>query len=96
MRNVQNARDTYLGAVDEFGEGDVSVVAKDVNVFESSGGTVLESDAEEVTDVGGRATAELDSNGGGVVGCQMKMNISFELTLGRDTYGGQPSRGVPW
>ena len=56
-----------LSTVDELGQGDVGVVAEDVDILEG-GGTVLELDAEEVTDVRGRTAAELDGNGGGVIG----------------------------
>lgn len=57
----------HLSTVDEFGQGDVSVVAKDVDVVELGAGAVLEFDAEEVADVRGRAAAELNGNGGGEV-----------------------------
>jgi len=58
---------TYLSTVDKLGQGDVSVVAKDVDVVELGAGAVLEFDAEEVADIRGRAAAELNGNGGGEV-----------------------------
>jgi hypothetical protein len=57
----------HLSTVDEFGQGDVSVVAKDVDVLEVGAGAVLEFDAEEVADIRGSATAELNGNGRGEV-----------------------------
>lgn len=57
----------HLSTVDELGQGDVSVVAKDVDVLELGVGAVLEFDAEEVADIRGRATAELNGNGRGEV-----------------------------
>ena len=59
---------SYLGAVDELGQRDVCVVAKDVDVLPVASGSVLEAESEEVTDIGGRATAELDSQSRAVVG----------------------------
>lgn len=38
------------------------MVTKDVEVLEVSIGSVLEPDAEEVADIGGRAAAELNGN----------------------------------
>lgn len=58
----------YLGAVDEFGQWDVGVVAKDIDVFEVAGGSVLDLEAKEVTDIGGRAAAEFNGKGRCVVG----------------------------
>lgn len=52
----------YLSAVNEFGQGDIGVVTKDVEVLEVSIGSILEPDAEEVADIGGRAAAELNGN----------------------------------
>jgi hypothetical protein len=57
----------HLSTVDELGQGDVSVVAKDVDVLEVGAGAVLEFNAEEVADIRGRATAELNGNGRGEV-----------------------------
>lgn len=59
----------YLSAVDELSQGDVSVVAEDVDILEMGIGSVLEFDAEEVTNIRGRATAELNSDSGRVLGC---------------------------
>ena len=59
---------TNLSAVDELGQRDISVVAKDMDILEVAGSSVPELDAEEVTDIRRRAAAELDGDGGGVVG----------------------------
>jgi len=67
-----------LSAVDELGQGDVSV-AEDVNIAEGPG-SVLELDAEEVTDVGGRTTAQLNGNGGSVVGNAEEFGVLAEGT----------------
>lgn len=58
---------TNLSAVDELSQRDISMVAEDVDITELVG-SVLELDAEEVADVGGRAAAELNGNGRGKVG----------------------------
>lgn len=58
---------SILCSVDEFGQRDVSVVAKDMNILESPG-AVLELDAKEVADIRGRATAELNGESGCVIG----------------------------
>lgn len=57
----------YLSTVDELGQGDVSLVVKDVDVLELGAGAVLEFDAKEVADIRGRAAAELNGNGRGEV-----------------------------
>ena len=44
------------------------MVAENVNILKGTGGAVLELEAEEVTEVGGRATAQLNSKSRGVVG----------------------------
>lgn len=44
------------------------MVAEDVSLLEALRGTVLEAEAEEVTEIGGRAAAELDGDGRGKVG----------------------------
>jgi len=41
----------HLSAVDELSQGDVGMVAKDVDILEVGVGAVLESDAEEVADI---------------------------------------------
>lgn len=61
-------RTTYLGTVDELGQGDISTVTEDVDVVPGARSAVLELEADKVTDIGGRATAELDGKGRGVVG----------------------------
>lgn len=58
----------YLSLVDEFGQRNICVVAKNVNILETVGGAILEFDAEEVTEVGGLSSAQLDGNSGSVVG----------------------------
>ena len=45
------------------------MVTKDVDILEV-GGAVLEPEADKVTDVGGRATTELNGKSRGVVGCR--------------------------
>lgn len=60
---------TDLSTIDELGQRDISIVAEDVDILELAG-SVPESDAEEVTDIRGRAAAELDSHGRGEVGYQ--------------------------
>ena len=60
---------TNLSAVDELGQGDVGLVAKDVDVVPRVGGAVLETETQEVANVRGRAAAELNGDGRGVVGC---------------------------
>ena len=66
---------TDLSTVDELGQGDVGLVAEDVDIMPGVVGTVLEAEAQEVTDIGGRATAELNSDGRGVVGCANHISI---------------------
>jgi len=44
------------------------MVAKDVDILEV-GRAILEPEADKVTDVGGRATMELNGKSSGVVGC---------------------------
>ena len=44
------------------------MVTKDVDVIEALGSAILESDAEEIADIGRRAAAELNGDGRGVVG----------------------------
>lgn len=58
----------YLSTVDEFGQRNIGVVAKDVDILKVSGGSILELDAEEVANIGGRATAELNGDGRGKIG----------------------------
>jgi hypothetical protein len=60
---------THLSAVDELGQGDVGLVAEDVDVVPSVGSAVLETETQEVANVRGRAAAELNGDGRGVVGC---------------------------
>jgi len=57
-----------LSTVDELSQRDICVVTEDVDVLEAVRGTVLEFDAEEVAEIGGRSTAQLNSNGRCVVG----------------------------
>lgn len=59
---------SYLGAVDELSQGDISVVAENVNILKGAGGAVLELDAEEVTEVRRGSAAELNGESRGVVG----------------------------
>jgi len=59
---------TDLGAVDELGQGNICMVSEDVEIVEAVCGTVPEFDADEVTEVGRVATAELDDQGRRVVG----------------------------
>jgi len=40
------------------------MVAKDVDILETSASTILELDTEKVADIGGSATAEFNSDGG--------------------------------
>jgi hypothetical protein len=54
--------------VNELGNGNVCIVAKDVDILEV-GRAVLEPEADKVTDVGGRATTEVNGKSSGVVGC---------------------------
>ena len=60
----------YLGSVDELSQRDVCVMAKDVEILEPFGSAVLELDADEVAEVRGRSSAQLNGNCGGVVGCR--------------------------
>jgi len=69
-----------LGTVDELGQGDVSVVAEDMDLFEGLGGSVLELNAEEVTEIGGRATAELNDEGGSKVGDGLQLGVLLDDT----------------
>jgi hypothetical protein len=50
------------------------MVAKDVDIVEV-GHAVLEPEADKVTDVGGRATTELNGKSSGVVGCCQKEDV---------------------
>ena len=59
---------TYLGTVDELGQGDIRAVAESVDVLPEARGAVLEPEADKVTDIRGRTAAELNSEGRGVVG----------------------------
>jgi len=59
---------SVLGAVDEFSQGDISMVAKDMDILEVGVGAVPELNAEEVADVRRRAAAELDGDGRGKIG----------------------------
>lgn len=59
---------TYLSTVDELGQGDISAVAEGVDVLPEARGTVLEPEADKVTDIRRRAAAELNGEGRGVVG----------------------------
>ena len=60
---------THLSAVDELSQGNVGLVAEDVDVVPVVGSAVLEAETQEVADVRGRAAAELNGDGRGVVGC---------------------------
>lgn len=44
------------------------MVAEDVHILEMVGGSVLELDAQEVTEVGGRTATKFNYDSGGVVG----------------------------
>jgi len=88
---------TYLGTVDELGQGDIRTVTEDMDVLPRLGGAVLEAEADEVTDIGGRAAAELDSKSRRVVGCQDRIRQSPRKEYKPiDTYGFQQGRDAPW
>lgn len=70
------------------------MVAKDVDVLEFGVGTVLEFDAEEVADVGGRAAAELNSEGRGEVSW-LKYVLALFQHDNWDTYGCRRVPGAP-
>lgn len=54
---------THLGLVDEFCQRDIRMRTIDVYSLEPTSGSVLESEAEEVTDVRWGAPSELDDKG---------------------------------
>jgi len=58
---------TYPGAVDELSQGDISVVAKDVDIAEGPSSAVLEFDTEEIAGIRGRAATELNRDGRSIV-----------------------------
>jgi len=60
----------YLDAVDEFGQGDVSTMTKDVNSTEVVTGPVPELEAQKVAVVRKRATTQLNDEGRGEVSCK--------------------------
>lgn len=64
---------SILCTVDEFGEGNVSMVAEDMDIAEASRSSIPETDAEEVTDIGGGTAAELNSDGRSVVGHPLEL-----------------------
>jgi len=59
---------SVLSPVYELGQGNICMMAEDVDVLEVFGAPILELDAEEVAEVGRRAAAELDSNCGSIFG----------------------------
>ena len=61
------SNELYLYSVDKFGQGDVLMVVKNMEIFETPG-TVLELDVQEVTDIRGRASAKLNCDSGCVIG----------------------------
>jgi hypothetical protein len=61
---------TYLSTVDEFSQGDIGMVAKDMDILETACGAILEFDAQEVANIRRRATAEFNS--------QRRSVISYE------------------
>jgi len=67
---VYSIDNAHLCAIDELSEGDVSVVTENVNILEITGSSILELDAQEVTDIRRGATAKFDGKGGGVVSCR--------------------------
>jgi hypothetical protein len=69
MDEVERGKLKYLSAVNELGQRDISVMAKDVNILEIRMSSVLELNAKEVADIRGRTTAKFNSDGRGVVGC---------------------------
>ena len=66
--------ETHLSSVDELGQRNVCVVAKDVVFVERTGSAILELDAEEVAKVGRWSSAQFDGNSRGVVGYDTQMN----------------------
>jgi hypothetical protein len=64
-----------LSTVDELSQGDIRLVAEDVNILEVGVGSVLELDAEEVAEVGGITTAELNDDGRRVVGDSLEFGV---------------------
>ena len=67
-KHLPRAEISYLGTVDELSQGDISVVAENVNILKGAGGAVLKLDAEEVTEVRRGSAAELNGECRGEVG----------------------------
>jgi hypothetical protein len=62
---------THLGTVDKFSQGNIGMVAKDVDILEI-GGAILELDAQEVADVRRGTTAEFNDHSRSVISCRSK------------------------
>jgi hypothetical protein len=58
----------YLSSVNEFSQRNVCVVAECMEVFEVLSGSILEFNSEEIAEVWGRSSSELDSDSGSIVG----------------------------
>lgn len=57
------------------------MVAENVEVLEAVRGSVLEFDSEEVAEVWGRSSAELDGDGGSVVSCRKISRLEAEIHM---------------
>ena len=62
---------THLSPVEEFREGNVSLVTESVESLEVVVGAVLELDPQEGTILGGRSTTEFEGKGRSEVGCKL-------------------------
>jgi hypothetical protein len=77
-----NQKGTYLSPVDELGQRDVCVVAKDMVILEALCGSVLELDAEEVAKIGGRSSAQLNGKSRSVVSYGIAMSTYVCIARG--------------
>jgi hypothetical protein len=68
---------TYLGTVDELGQRNIGMVSKNMDILETACGAILELDAQEVTDIRRRTTAEFNGKSGCVISYFfLKKNVS--------------------
>lgn len=71
--------ETHLEAVDKLGEGDIPTMAEDAQGLEVIGvGAVPEFDADEISLVWGRTSADFDGEGRRVVGQTLQLGVMLD------------------
>ena len=68
QRLENERRNSHLGAIDEFSQGDVTTVTVRMKSFPFALGAIPETQADHGSNVGGKSLPKLDGDRGGEVG----------------------------